>query len=117
MKSSNPKRSNLLQHSFIVYIILFLLFIILVDEQNMKEAYFKNRLGFYQAFKNPLDGIVVFDMVYKENPNNVTTVIRLGILYLKAKRFDKAEEFFNKALMLDKNNEAALHFLKAMNKR
>ncbi|MEQ9230292.1 MAG: tetratricopeptide repeat protein [Cyclobacteriaceae bacterium] len=72
----------------------------------------KNRLAMtLVATENPMQGIQMLRSILEENPEDIETMMNLGILSIQSGQFDKAEERFKDLLAIDSTNEEARFYL------
>ncbi len=85
--------------------------------RNLLELYphsssLKNRLAMtLVATENPMQGIQMLRSILEENPEDIETMMNLGILSIQSGQFDKAEERFKDLLAIDSTNEEARFYL------
>lgn len=79
-------------------------------EHNKNNLNLKMKLGIYLIDDvSPEQGIPLLLEYEKRNPYNPDTVNYLGIAYQKMGNYDKALEFYNRAIKLDENLSAAYY--------
>ena len=86
----------------------------------MNEQINKNFLdNFYKAEKlykekKLLESLEIYKILYKENPNHVSVVNNIGLIYEKLKRFDESVIFYEKCNKLLPNQAIIIHNLANM---